>query len=979
MTPPASDLPELVELEGVERVVGGNSPFLLEGPGDAYIIRSGRIELFAVSVEGGNPVGARYHYLTGEPGDVLFGMDLAQYGNGLGFLAVGIVGTRLVKVPVTTIRAAANDPALAPAVVRALDRWVTGLSAGVSRTIRPQPRADVTLAAGQQAALGNGQRARSTSGVVWVRHLAGTSVLNGMEELAGSPHDLLIPLTTDTFLQALGPLELAAIDTAAALHEAPAWAGLDSFYETLFQCEFFNSRFEAADELNRLREKQTRDGRAREAAITNLASVLEPRHAAFAHLDTEDPVLAAAAIVARRLNIQLAAPPKPKDGEVILDAVGEIARASHIRTRRVVLKGQWWREETTPMLVFTDADKRPLALLPQGPGRYEVHDPVERSVTKLTRAQVNTLAPIAHTFYRSFPAGPVATSKVFQFGLLGNGGDVARPLIVGLIGGLLGLLTPLITGRIVEKVIPEAARSELNQLAIILASVAIASALMEVVRRMGILRLETKMSAAIQPAMWDRLINLPVAFFRQYTAGDLTLRVGAIDKIRQTLSGATMNVLMLSLFSVLYIGQLFYYSWQLAALAVGLILTCLLATGICTYLKVKVQRELVKIEGKISGLVLQLLTGISKLRVAGAEARAFAEWARLFTAQKRLALRAGAVDVGLNVFNTAFQVVTSIAVFQMMWHLTKQAIKDAETPLSIGDFVAFNAAFGILLGQTLQMGMAMMTVLTVVPLFERSRPILDTEPEVDDSKADPGELNGHIEVSHLTFRYGTDGPLILDDVSLDFPAGTFVAIVGPSGSGKSTLLRLLLGLESPERGAIYFDGRDLSQLDVQKLRRRIGVVMQNGKIRQGSIFENIVGAAPLTVDDAWAAAEMAGLDNDILSMPMGMYTSLQQGGGQLSGGQRQRLMIARAIVNKPRVLFLDEATSALDNRTQAIVTESMHTLRATRVAIAHRLSTISSADFIYVLNRGTLAQSGTYAELIAQPGMFADMVKRQIA
>jgi ATP-binding cassette subfamily C protein len=234
-------------------------------------------------------------------------------------------------------------------------------------------------------------------------------------------------------------------------------------------------------------------------------------------------------------------------------------------------------------------------------------------------------------------------------------------------------------------------------------------------------------------------------------------------------------------------------------------------------------------------------------------------------------------------------------------------------------------------------------------------------------------------VSHLSFRYAPDGPLILDDVSLDFPAGTFVAIVGPSGSGKSTLLRLLLGLEAPERGAIYFDGRDLSQLDVQKLRRRIGVVMQNGKIRQGSIFENIVGAAPLTVDEAWQAAEMAGLDSDILSMPMGMYTSLQQGGGQLSGGQRQRLMIARAIVNKPRVLFLDEATSALDNRTQAVVTESLHTLRATRVAIAHRLSTISSADYIYVMHRGSLAQSGTYAELLAQPGIFADMVSRQIA
>jgi ABC-type bacteriocin/lantibiotic exporter with double-glycine peptidase domain len=264
-------------------------------------------------------------------------------------------------------------------------------------------------------------------------------------------------------------------------------------------------------------------------------------------------------------------------------------------------------------------------------------------------------------------------------------------------------------------------------------------------------------------------------------------------------------------------------------------------------------------------------------------------------------------------------------------------------------------------------------------MLERVRPLTVERPEVDVSKSDPGDLNGRIEVSHVSFRYRPDGPLVLNDVSLEFPPGRYVAIVGPSGSGKSSLLRLMLGLDIPESGAIYYDGRDLAQLDVHKLRRKIGVVVQNGRIRQGSIFENIVGAQPLTLDDAWAAARMAGLADDIERMPMGMHTVLQQGGGQLSGGQRQRVMIARAIVNRPRILFFDEATSALDNRTQAIVAESLQALQATRLAIAHRLSTIMSADRIYVMSHGTIVQSGTYGQLAAQEGLFAELVRRQVA
>jgi ATP-binding cassette subfamily C protein len=326
----------------------------------------------------------------------------------------------------------------------------------------------------------------------------------------------------------------------------------------------------------------------------------------------------------------------------------------------------------------------------------------------------------------------------------------------------------------------------------------------------------------------------------------------------------------------------------------------------------------------------------------------------------------------LAVFNAAYPIITSLAIFATL------AASQARG-LSTGQFLAFSAAFAQLLFAALQLSAALISILRVIPIYERAKPILETLPEADQGKADPGELWGEIEINHVSFRYKDNGPLVLKDVSLHIKPGEFVALVGPSGSGKSTFLRLLLGFESPESGAIYYDGQDLTGLDMGSVRQQIGVVLQNGKIMSGLLMQNIIGSSLLSVDDAWEAARMAGLDEDIRRMPMGMFTMVSEGGGTFSGGQRQRLMIARAIAHKPRIVFFDEATSALDNRTQEIVSRSLEGLHATRVVIAHRLSTISNAHRIYVVDGGRIVQTGTYSELIAQPGLFADLAKRQTA
>jgi ABC-type bacteriocin/lantibiotic exporter with double-glycine peptidase domain len=327
------------------------------------------------------------------------------------------------------------------------------------------------------------------------------------------------------------------------------------------------------------------------------------------------------------------------------------------------------------------------------------------------------------------------------------------------------------------------------------------------------------------------------------------------------------------------------------------------------------------------------------------------------------------------VFYSMFPTICLGVIFCVQQMLAPKA--EAEK-LTTGDFLAFFSAFSQVLVSALAVSAAIIAAVAVLQQYERAKPILESIPEVTEDKTRPGKLTGAIEISRITFRYKPDAPPVLRDVSVNVRAGEFVAIVGPSGSGKSTLLRMLLGFETPESGGVYFDGQDLSGLDVQEVRQQMGVVLQSSRPISGSIYQNIVGSAQLTVEDAWEAARLAGIDEDIKKMPMQLHTYLSDGGGGISGGQRQRLMIARAIAGRPSILLFDEATSALDNQTQAIVSRSLETLQATRVVIAHRLSTIMNANRIFVMDKGEVVQAGTYQELIEQEGVFRELAKRQM-
>jgi len=761
---------------------------------------------------------------------------------------------------------------------------------------------------------------------------------------------------------------------ARQLPPVPEGLSLEQFHEWA-ATEWIAVRRQAEQEhAERLSVRTQADEKVVGAALRRLAQ--PSSHTGVDGGAVHSPLAAACLAAGKAAGIELKIPPSVIQGAA-KDPLRTIARFSAVRTRRLVLQGDWWKQDSGPMLAFLSADNRPVALLPRSvSGRgYDLFDPAQDTRVRVNRHAAGRLSGIAYVFYRPFPNRALSGWEVLRSGLQGSGRDLWGIVIAGFLASVLALVTPFATGIVFDSIIPGSDRGQLLQAVVFIVASAVAMALISLTRGYATLRVEGRLDIATQAAVWDRLLNLPATFFRKYSAGDLANRSLAISQIRSILSESVLTAIVSGLFSVSSIFLLFYYSPALSMVAVALAGAALAVMVGAGFLQLGLQRQSAESSGKLAGMVFEFVDGIAKFKVSGTEGRAFARWAAAFGAQKRMAASIRRIANVLSVFNASFPIVALLIIFAGV----AGQIGTRGASLSTGGFLAFNVAFGQLLGSVFALGGGFLAMLRTVPLYTRVKPILEALPEIDAGKAEPGDLTGGIEVNHLAFRYSNDTPIILRDVSFSIRPGEFVALVGASGTGKSTLLRLLLGFERPLSGAIYYDGQDLAGLDLQEVRLQMGIVLQNGKLLPGDILTNIVGSAPLTVDDAWAAARMAGLEDDIKALPMGMYTMVSEGGKGLSGGQRQRLMIARAIVRKPRILIFDEATSALDNRTQEIVSRATEGMKATRIVIAHRLSTIMKADRILVLEGGAVVQSGSYSELMGRDGPFAELARRQLA
>ncbi len=696
----------------------------------------------------------------------------------------------------------------------------------------------------------------------------------------------------------------------------------------------------------------------------------------------DDPLFSAASLVAASQKITL----KRVRSHAVTshrEALDLICRASRMQLRKVNLEGDWYRRESGPILGFVgeaEETSRPVALLPVARSAYELVDPELGVRSRIGPREARSLLPTAFIFYRAFETSPVTAKDLIRFSLTGMSRDLTRALEMGLLGGLLGLALPLLSDPLFNDVLPRADGNTLATVVLALAMGALGSSAFQVVRDFSLLRVEGRMEGSVQSALWDRLLNLAPGFFRDYATGDLAARVLNVTTIRSVLTLAISGSVFDALFSILSFAVMFWYSWRLSLVAVALAAAAVALTLGLLALQLPQQREAMQKMGELDGLTYQMLTAVGKLRTAGAEARTFGRWTGILAQGKSHAYRARRIAAAQATLTQTFPPLTSLALYLAVIRLGEPILgSEGHVPLlTLGGFLAFTTAFSQFVSALMSMVTGLSSVVSIVPLFERLRPILSTVPESAGDTHAPGLLTGRLEFRALTFRYQADMPPALSDVSFKVGPCDYVALVGPSGSGKSTILRLALGFETAQSGGVFYDGRDVATLDLGELRQQIGVVLQNAGLLTGSLYENIAGSQQISMQEVWEAARLAGLEADIKAMPMGMHTLLSDSAPTLSGGQRQRVIIARALVRKPRILIFDEATSALDNHTQAIVNETLAGLTATRIIIAHRLSTVRNVDRILVFNGGRIVESGSYDDLLAQGGTFSDLVRQQL-
>ena len=655
-------------------------------------------------------------------------------------------------------------------------------------------------------------------------------------------------------------------------------------------------------------------------------------------------------------------------GDTIEQRLDNALHPHGIMRRKVHLEGQWYKDAIGAML-GTLQDGTPVALLPHGTAGYSYIDPATGKRIRVTSGNAGTIQQDALCLYQPLPLKSLGLRDLVSFGLRSLGkADYVTIVLVSAIATIIGLLPAWANQVIFDQIVPYGKPSLVLPVAALLIGAALSQAVIGLAQSLVTARIGTKLNVQVQAAVMARLLLLPPRFFVEHQPGELTNRAMAVTQLVQLLMKVVFTTGLSSVLSLVYIVQIASFAPQLTIPALFVLVVNAIVTTVATLANMRYDQKQLESTAGLSGTLVSLLSGISKIKLAGAERRAFTRWAQDYAQVAKSIYDRPLLLKASSVITTATGLAGTILIYFLA----------SATQVSVADYMAFNVAYGMVTGAIMALAGIGTQIAAIQPTMKLVEPVLKCQPEAREGDHPVEDVTGAIELTDVTFRYSEDGPAIVEDLSLSIHPGDYVAIVGRTGCGKSTLVRLLLGFEEPELGTICYDGRDLDTLDKRSLRRHIGVVLQTGRLVSGNIFQNITLSAPyLTMDEAWEAAELAGIADDIRAMPMGMFTRISEGSGSISGGQRQRLLIARAVAAKPKLLIFDEATSALDNITQRQVSDALGALDCTRVVVAHRLSTIRNCDRVLVLDGGRIVEDGTYDDLLAQNGVFAELVERQ--
>jgi ATP-binding cassette subfamily C protein len=702
------------------------------------------------------------------------------------------------------------------------------------------------------------------------------------------------------------------------------------------------------------------------AAEANQADrdLIERQKGGAATLAEEEGIAAELDWVAETMHWRIAGDAVPPLAGLDTGGLAAAIRRAGLRGRRVTLEPDWAARSGEPMLVKLGEEIR-AAIWHKGCWRL-------RSGELLT-GEGAADARTAWTLHATFSAlgrAPSGFRAMARFLFPDMLRATPRLALTSLVIALIGLAYPIAVGAYFDHIIPDGEAGQILSLGIALATSALFSALFAALRGRVLLAVEGQGSLRLAAALGDHVLRLPETAFREYSAGDFNQRLENIEEIRRLVANLFGSALLTALAALAYFILMFWYDVALAALGAAMSLVSLGLLWIGRTIQSRPLDEAAPLAGELAGRTYELLESVAKLRTSAAEGRVLARWRRLYAREQAIRARSGAVAGSTVSVTEAYSVLTLIVFYgAIIW---------TSIDLSPGQLLAFLSAFAIFQTALNELGTEMLTLLAARSLVRRGEAILSLAPESSANAVDPGPLSGAIEMSQIVFGYNARSAPLLDGLSLRVAPGEHVAIVGGSGSGKSTTLRLLLGFECPAAGSITYDGQELGQLDVMRVRSQIGVVLQSSTLFSGSILDNIRGASDASLERCLDAAGEAGLAADLRHMPLGIHTLVTEGGGTFSGGQRQRILIARALVSRPKILFFDEATSALDNETQSVVAKTLDALSVTRITIAHRLSTVRNADRILLLQGGRFIEEGRFDDLMSQNGIFTALAERQL-
>jgi ATP-binding cassette subfamily C protein len=967
---------DLFKNHGTAISASANTFISLQDEPALFFIAKGSANVFSIQLKGGQPEGPRTLLTTQFERSLLFYIEKDYTFPEHGIYAITETDTVLWKLSLATFQAElAKDQDPCPFFCIELENWIIRLSSFVKPYESKHKEFFISKCkeyAFEEETIYTIKRSHTSSEK---QHLLWLEILNGKATFFRSPNVCLIPgsplfpLRDKFCLLSEDPLKLKLYTTQEILKKCNWVECLSFFHKTLFHFFLLYTEDKAKRLITKLKEKQEEEEQTLNSVFKTMISLLNPEDIATITPST-DPLFQACQYLGKILNITFSLPEELASHTDASMQIAAICEASNVKYRQVRLSKNWWKEDSGPLLAFFGAEQTPVVLVHKR-GFYEMVNPITEKKKIISKRNSDQIIKLGFAFFRPFPTQLKSAKEILIFYLQSNYKELYPIIFYSCIGSMISLFVPYATAQIFNRAIPDSNLHILLQLCVGLFITAISSSVFLYIRTLGLVRMSGLASNQIQSAIWDRLLKLPVSFFRQYTTGNLVSKVISFDQVRQILSDNSSRIVLSGIFSLFYLIAMFLYSPILSIMSVILMGLTITITVLAFSYRLRFQNQVQKLSSIINGVLVQIISGVGKLRVSGAENNAFSYWAKLFIHFKRNELTSQTIQ------NVISSMVSFLPIFSYLLIFGTVMMLKAAGDISIGAFLGFNAAFIIFSNSIFDLCNALMQMVNIPPLWNNVRDIIEAPQEEIVEKIKVGKLSGNITIDEVSFRYDPEGPLILDKVTLHIESKDFVAIVGPSGCGKSTLVRHLLGFEKPTMGTIYYEGKDLNSLNLHKVRRQIGVVLQGGGIIAGTIYDNLVSGGVYSKKEVDTCLALSGFAEDLSTFPMGLHTFIPMGGETLSGGQKQRLLIARAILPKPKILIFDEATSALDNTVQEEISKNIDALDVTRIVIAHRLSTIKNADLIYVLSQGKIVQTGSFEKLTEEPGLFQEMLIRQ--